>query len=308
MKNFIIASAIAMCLCSNAFAEDDGYGNDIPPARQEGTVDDGYGNKLPAYGQQPEYKSFEEARKSSKSNNTTRSPLLFGLHLGIGYASMFDYPTDEDFIWEFGKDDWSGVSFDFGFVFKYRLNALFSFVPEVNFGMDYILEEYEGGGGYSREYGTWYKINESRTLFNINIPLALRLTVPFVYLEGGVRLNFNLTTSHDYEYTDLNGNALRYVDENHQLQDVKVSAGEWKVKTFVTSALAGLGTTMRINGHECDFGVRVIWDLVGVNDNDKLYYEIDVSKDETDGRKVYKVVENNSRFYSIQFIFNYFFG
>ena len=301
MKKIMLASAIAfMCLSSNAFAEDDGYGNDIPPARSEGTVDDGYGNKLPA-NNEPEYKSFEEARASSKSNNTTRSPLLFGIHLGIGYAAMYDYPTDEDFIWEFGKNDWSGVSFDFGLVFKYRLNNAFTFVPEVNFGMDYILEEYEGGGGYSREYHTWYKINESRTLYNINIPLALRLTVPFVYLEGGVRLNFNLATSHDYEYTDLNGNSLRYVDDDHQLQDVKVSAGEWKVKTFVTSALAGLGTTMRINGHECDFGVRVIWDLNGVNENDKLYYE-------TEDSRLYKVVENNSGIYTIQFIFNYFFG
>lgn len=302
MKKFIIASAIAMCLCSNAFAEDDGYGNDIPPARQEGSVDDGYGNKLPAYGQ-TEYKSFEEARASSKGNNT-RPSLLLGIHLGIGYAAMYDYPTDEDFIWEFGKNDWSGVSMDLGLVFKYRINALFTFVPEVNFGMDYILEEFEkqgmSGVGYDDDYG-YYKVNESRTLFNLNIPLALRLTVPFVYLEGGVRLSFNLGTSHDYEYTDENGNALRRLDENHQLEDVKVYAGDWKVKTFITSALAGIGTTMRINGHECDFGVRVIWDLIGVNEYDKLYYDIDDSK-------LLKLVENNSKLYTIQFVFNYFFG
>ena len=57
MKKLFIASAIAMmCLSANAFAEDDGYGNDIPAARTEGTVDDGYGNKLPS--NEPEYKSF----------------------------------------------------------------------------------------------------------------------------------------------------------------------------------------------------------------------------------------------------------
>ena len=40
MKKLFIASAIAMmCLSANAFAEDDGYGNDIPAARSEGTVD-----------------------------------------------------------------------------------------------------------------------------------------------------------------------------------------------------------------------------------------------------------------------------
>ena len=58
---------------------------------------------------------------------------------------------------------------------------------------------------------------------------------------------------------------------------------------------------MRINGHECDFGIRVIWDLIGVNKYDKLYYE-------TDNSKLYKQVDNNSKLYSIQFIFNYFFG
>ena len=43
MKKLMIASAIAlMCFSANAFAEDDGYGNDIPTAREEGTVDDGY--------------------------------------------------------------------------------------------------------------------------------------------------------------------------------------------------------------------------------------------------------------------------
>ncbi len=310
MKKLMIASAIAMmCLSANAFAEDDGYGNDIPPARSEGTVDDGYGNKLPAYGQK-EYKSFEEARASSKGDGQ-RPQVLWGLHMGIGYAAYFDYPTDEDFLWEFGENEWSGISMDFGLVLKYRINNAFTFVPEVNFGINYLAEAIEGEG-YSEDYG-WYKVNDARTLVNINVPLALRLTLPFVYLEGGARLNFNIGTSHNYEYTDENGSSLKYLDENGEYKNVTRKADTWKVKAFVPSALAGLGTTMRINGHEFDLGVRVIWDLSGIEKKDRLPYDLDdydasKSSSANDKARIYKIVENNTKMFTVQFVFNYFFG
>ncbi len=309
MKKLMIASAIAMmCLSANAFAEDDGYGNDIPPARSEGTVDDGYGNKLPAYGQK-EYKSFEEARSSSKKNSNQRPQTLLGIHFGIGYAAYYDYPTDPDFLWEFGENEWSGISMDFGLVLRYRINNAFTFVPELNIGMSYLSEEYDGVG-YDRYYG-WFKVRDTRTLINVNVPLALRLTVPFVYLETGVRLNFNMSTSHDYEYTDEHGNAYEYIDDNGEVQNVSRKGDPWKVKAFVPSVLAGLGTTMRINGHECDFGVRVFWDLVGIEKEDQLVYDIDEYNASFFGGNrmgLHKIVENNTKMFSVQFVFNYFFG
>ena len=152
MKKLFIASAIAMmCLSANAFAEDDGYGNDIPAARSEGTVDDGYGNKLPS--NEPEYKSFEEARsssygspsKGSKKNDNQRT--RFGLHLGIGFASLANYPTDKDFVRQYGENEWLGVSGDIGLIVKFPLNPILSFVPELNFGMTYLSEEIKGAGG-----------------------------------------------------------------------------------------------------------------------------------------------------------------
>lgn len=301
MKKLFIASAIAMmCLSVNAFAEDDGYGNDIPAARSEGTVDDGYGNKLPS--NEPEYKSFDEARSSSNSSNNGQRPKsLFGVHLGIGYASFWDYPTDKDFEMFFGKNEWSGVSMDFGLVFKYRINPLISFVPEFNLGISYFMEEIEGSEDYDFLWGA-YKVNDTRTLININVPLAIRLTVPFVYLEAGARLNLNLSTSHDYEYTDRDGNNLQYYDwEDDEYKNVTRKAeDEWKVKTFIPSIMAGLGTTILINGHECDFGVRVFFDMNGIEEKDKFVIEDDRSDR-------IKVVKDETKIYSIQFVFNYFF-
>lgn len=299
MKKLFIASAIAMmCLSANAFAEDDGYGNDIPAARSEGTVDDGYGNKLPS-SNEPEYKSFEEARSSS--NNGQRPKLQVGVHMGIGYAGFYDYPTDEDFIDEFGKNEWGGLSFDLGIVLKYRLNPLISFVPEINFGVSYFSEEIKGSEGYD-SYWKWYKVNDTRTLVNFNIPLALRLNVPFVYLEAGARLNLNFVTSHDYEYTDENGNALQYYDrEEGEYKNVTRKADdEWEVKTFVPSLMAGLGTTFLINGHEVDLGIRAFWDLTAIEEHDKLFYE-------TDDSRYLKAVDVGSKIFSIQFVLNYFF-
>ena len=208
----------------------------------------------------------------------------------IAYFEMF-----------FGKNEWSGVSMDFGLVFKYRINPLISFVPEFNLGISYFMEEIEGSEDYDFLWGA-YKVNDTRTLININVPLAIRLTVPFVYLEAGARLNLNLSTSHDYEYTDRDGNNLQYYDwEDDEYKNVTRKAeDEWKVKTFIPSIMAGLGTTILINGHECDFGVRVFFDMNGIEEKDKFVIEDDRSDR-------IKVVKDETKIYSIQFVFNYFF-
>ena len=251
MKKLMIASAIAMmCLSANAFAEDDGYGNDIPPARTEGTVDDGYGNKLPA-NNEPEYKSFEEARASSYgssnngSSNSQRPRTRLGVHLGAGFSFMANYPTDKDFVRQYGDNEWVGATVDLGLALKYYLNPILLFIPEINFGMTYLAEEYKGFVGYDEYWGE-YKVNDTRTLYNINIPLMLRLQASFVYFEGGIRLGFNIDTDHEYEYTDLNGTAIKYIDENGKEQTLKMDADQdWKVKTFIPSVVGGIGTSFR---------------------------------------------------------------
>lgn len=307
MKKLFIASAIAMmCLSANAFAEDDGYGNDIPPARSEGTVDDGYGNRLPS--NEPEYKSFEEARassygSSSKGSNSNNQRARLGVHLGAGFSFVANYPTDKDFVRQYGDNEWVGASVDLGLILKFPLNPIISFVPEINFGITYLSEEIKGADGYD-EYWHEYKVNDAKTLYNVNIPLMLRLQVPYVYLEGGVRLSFNFDTDHEYEYTDKDGNQLKYYDyEDGDYKAVKRDAeDEWKVKTFIPSVVTGLGTTFLAGGLMCDLGLRFIWDLRGIEEKDKEIYGYDLQK-----YSVAKVVENESSIFSLQFVFNVFF-
>ena len=309
MKKFMIASAIAMmCLSANAFAEDDGYGNDIPPARSEGTVDDGYGNKLPA-NNEPEYKTFEEARASSygstsNSGSSNNQRTRLGVHFGAGFAFLANYPTDKDFVEQYGDNEWLGVSMDIGLILKFPLNPILSFVPEVNFGIAYLAEEIKGAGGNDYYWGE-YKVDEAKTLYNINIPLMLRLQAPFVYLEGGARLSFNISTDHEYEYKYPDGTKIKYIDKNGEEKTLKRDAeDEWKVKTFIPSVVAGIGTTFLASGLQCDLGLRFIWDLRGVEEKDKEVYAFEV-----DNKNYYvaKLVENESSLFSIQLVFNVFF-
>lgn len=308
MKKLFIASAIAMmCLSANAFAEDDGYGNDIPAARTEGTVDDGYGNKLPS--NEPEYKSFEEARSASSygnsgnSGNNNNQRTRLGIHLGIGAAFLANYPTDKEFVRQYGDNEWIGVSGDIGLILKFPLNPILSFVPELNFGMAYLSEEIKDAGGDDYFWGE-YKVNDAKTLYNINIPLMLRLQAPYVYLEGGVRLSFNIDTDHEYEYTDKDGNPLKYYDyDDDDYKMVKRDAeDEWKVKTFIPSIVAGLGTTFLASGLQCDLGLRFIWDLRGIEENDKEIYAMENKK-----LRIAKVIENESNLFAIQLVLNMFF-
>lgn len=306
MKNFMVATAIAvMCLGANAFAEDDGYGNDIPAARSEGTVDDGYGNKLPA-NNEPEYKSFEEARASSSygGSNSQTSLTSIGVHFGIGYASLANYPSDDDFVKQYGKNDWGGLSFDIGLAFKFRINNALSVIPELNFGLTHITEKMEGEGGYDEFWGE-YMVDDARTLYNLNIPLVLRLNVPYAYIEGGVRFNLNFDTDHEYEYTYPDGSPLKYYDyDDGDTKTVKRDAkDEWNVKTFIPSIVAGLGTTVVINGHECDFGARFIWDLNGIEEKTNK----PVKTYEKKQARIAKVIEDNTNLFAIQFVMNYFF-
>ena len=282
----MMASFIAMCLSINAFAEDDGYGNDIPPARQEGTVDDGYGNKLPEYGQQPEYKSFEEARASSGGSSAAAAPIRFAGHFAIGLGSYWDYPDDY-----LGDNDWIGVTLDLGGLIKYQINNLLSVVPELNFGFNVTMREI--GRGTSYWYGE-YKVNETRVLFNINIPVTLRVTpMPFLYVEAGGRISLNLGTDHTLDWYDENDEKIEVPKQFSQLE-------KWKVNTFVPSIVAGLGGTVG----KFDIGARLILDLGGIEKEDKetfkVYDENGFAQDIT--------VKNNTKNWTVQLLMNFYFN
>ena len=334
MKKLILASTIAMmCLSANVFAEDDGYGNDIPAARQEGTVDDGYGNKLPATDDEPEYKTYEEARGVSKgtssnsgaayggsattataasgdlSSITYPSPVLnFGIHFGFGLGFLAGYPTNDLFTQYMGKkDEWDSYSFDIGLGIKYRINELLTFAPEVNIGVGLSIREI--GSGYDWIFKD-YKVNENRAFINLNIPLIARVTpIQHLFLEAGGRLNFNFGTNHSIDYTDADGNSLMVYDsEKGEYVKYSEELDEWQVRTFIPSLVAGIGGTFRTNNHDVEIGVRFNWDIVGLEKDDKVeFFDEETGKYLTDDNGNKLVVTNSTRWMSLQFYVNYFF-
>lgn len=264
MKKLMIASAIAMmCFSANAFAEDDGYGNEVPSAWNDGTVDDGYGNKLPS--NQSEYKSFGEARAAAGNNQSRQFNI--GGHFDLGVGGYWDYPK-----WQ--KNSWISVSFDLGGVFKYRINNLLSVVPELNLGFTHTSRnqgEYDGRD-----------IDETRMLFNINIPVTARVTpIQHFYAEAGFRLNFNLATSHTM---DLASSGDYYYDDSRS-----VDLDKWNASTVVPSIVVGLGGTIRSKNHDMDLGLRLVLDLTTIEGDDIPYW----GKIET-------------KQWAIQFVMNYY--
>lgn len=332
MKKLILASTIAMmCLGANAFAEDDGYGNDIPAARQEGSVDDGYGNKLPAADDEPEYKTYEQARgasngassnsgavyggatttaaSSNPSELTYPSPVLnLGIHFGFGFGFLAGYPTNDLFTEYMGKkEDWDSYSIDIGLAVKYRINELVTFAPEVNIGVGVSLREI--GSGYDWKFKE-YKVNENRAFINVNIPLVLRVTpIPHLFVEAGGRLNFNFATDHSIDYTDKDGNSLMVYDsEKGEYVKYSEELDEWKVKTFIPSLVAGIGGTFRTNNHDIEIGVRFNYDLVGLEKDDKVeFFDEETGKFLMNDRNEKLVVTNETKWLSLQFYINYFF-
>ena len=269
MKNFILAFSVA-AMFSNAFAEDSAEAN--------------AGENDNSIKYESEYKSFEKGNSIQheseyKSYDKEVSKVFrFGGHFGGGVGFYWDYPS------ELGDNDWLGVVFDLGVLFKYPISNLFALAPEVNFGFNMTSRKIgEGSVRFSD-----YSVNESRTLLDVNIPLMLRCTpVQYFYVEAGVRLNFNLATWHslqeNYDNSDL------YNDKSRDLD-------EWKVNAFVPSLVFGLGGSVNSHGHDLDVGLRFVLDVRGI-EKEKKSYSYDYMKS----------FENNTKIFAIQFIFNYYF-
>ncbi len=305
MKKIMIASAIAMmCLSANVFAEDDGYGNDIPSAREEGTVDDGYGNKLPA-NNEPEYKSYGEARSSDESaSSSDEHAFNIGLHLGFGFGNMLSYPSHPLYTAAMGKkEDWTNYSFDIGGVFKYRVNRFLTVVPEFNLGVGYSTKELDN----VKLFGYELKINENRAFVNVNVPITARFTpIKYLYLEAGARLNFNVATSHSVDVTDKDGNTAYITNPwTGERTELKENLEKWEVNTFIPSVVAGIGGSFKYKNRDIDVGIRFTWDLTRLEKDDKIdfAYDGDQVMDENNEKIV---IKNNLKWMSFQFVINYY--
>ena len=236
MKRCIMTlAAVLMCFSMNAFAEDDGYGNDVPVASEKTAS---------------VYRDFSSAGKSetSAARDLSVDPFHFGVHMGIGLGGYWDYP---DLL---GENDWFNVGFDVGCAFNIRVNQYLRVVPELNFGL--VVS--------SRDLGD--DISENRGAYGINIPVAVRFTpTRQFYLETGARMAFNFASSHTYSGSD-------YLGRSVSKSASEIGGFVWEAKTFVPSLIFGLGGTFKASSsRDIDVGARFVLDLGGIEKYDNLY-------------------------------------
>lgn len=217
----------------------------------------------------------EEAPKAEKKSSDTgismeeflQKPLHFGMHVGLGFAGtwgneevlgMYD-PETFDLSVADPFDGYLGVNVDIGFIVHYRINEMFSFVPEVNIR---ILEYFkESEVWYLRVNQGWYysrePLDENMLLVDISIPLMARYNpIPMFYVEAGIQFNLNLygdfsLSNEDYDYEE--------------------SMGDWEGETFGFGFNIGAGVTLPLKKYMADIGLRLAMDLTRMEADQMVY-------------------------------------
>ena len=291
MKKMFLVLAAASLVSTMAFAQDDyDYGDDYgAPA----ATDDGYtdmdGNSSSAAEEKPasdvEYKSMDdESKKVSRDASATPAfftkPFNMAAHIGFGYGSFWSVPEQYDnAAWRQAVgveanpyDEWLGYSVSFGMAFNYRFMDLLSVSPEFNFGIRGFIRNLDSY--YSYWAGTYVDVNEDIFMFDIELPILLRVQpTQQVYFEAGPQFTVKLTSSHSIDYVD------NYTGETIASD----SDGSWDCAGFFASLVLGGGAMLDIDGKLFDLGLRFIMDMTKLQKDNTDLTDLDGTtfKDET---------------------------
>lgn len=223
-----------------------------------------------------------------------------GFHFGAGPTGYWDTPPK--FL--VNEDDWGGLAVDVGLVFKLNINETLNLLFELDLGINEVFRNLS----VIYKSNETYKVEESRTIFKLNMPILFRFwPIDFVYVDAGAQLNYNLTSAYTKDYKDDEGHKIRAAESRRE------SLEKWEVKGEVTSLVLGFG----LGGLQGDLGVRFILDLDRIRKNDVIRYYDDgdeiwayddyVKNLSGDKRIKPFATENKTKMWSIQFVVNYFF-
>ena len=309
MKKMFLVLAAASLVGTMAFAQDDyDYGDDY--GTEAAASDDGYtdmdsGDK-PA--EQPasdvEYKSMDDKDKKVSRDEGTKpaffdKPFNMAGHIGFGYGSFWSVPEQYDNkAWRDAMqvdanpyDEWLGIGVSFGIAFNYRFTELLSASPEFNFGVRGFFRTLDSY--YDWWYGTVVNIDENLFMFDIEIPLLLRVmpTHQF-YLEAGPQLSVKLTSQHSISYSDAStGEELESYGD-----------GSWDCSTFFAALVLGGGATLDIDGKLFDLGLRFIMDMTKLQKDDTDYPDFDIN-----GMPTGATFKDETKMWVIQIVVKYWF-
>lgn len=153
-----------------------------------------------------------------------------------------------------GADDLTNLNVDLTGTLRIYLNEKLALAPEVGFAFRSLTRTYATervSGGY------YYDYDDSFNQILLDIPLLARYEpIPYLYVEGGLKLGINMASFYSDDYTCYNYSGEVQYSGSYD-------TGDWDASSVYASLVLGAGGRVKANGRDVDVGVRFMLDLNG---------------------------------------------
>lgn len=153
-----------------------------------------------------------------------------------------------------GADNLTNLNVDLTGSVRIYLTKEFALAPEVGFAFRSLTRTY----ATERVYGGYYfDYDDSFNQILLDIPLLARYEpIPYLYVEGGLKLGINMASFYSDDYTcyDYDGDIV---------YSGSYDTGDWDASSVYASLVLGAGGRVKANGRDVDVGVRFMLDLNG---------------------------------------------
>ena len=172
--------------------------------------------------------------------STEDSPVRLGGRIAIGFGQV---------------DEFTHINAEFGGAVHVRIIPKVFAVGEVDLSLRNYSKTYDS----KKSDGYYYEFEDTFTQLSLDVPLIGRYEpLSALFLEGGIKLGFNLSSIYTDSYTCYTSIFGDYVDSG------SCDESEWDANTVTVSMLFGIGATLRNTiGRDVDVGVRFLFDLNG---------------------------------------------
>lgn len=217
----------------------------------------------------PSYTPMSSSSSSSNPDSFNGQFFRFGGRIFLGYSDFWNVDDRYDKMYDPDHnkvanpyDELSGFNVGAGVVGNFRINDVFSIMPEVVFAFtDYseVLDSY-----YYWGYGT-VDLEHAWTMINIDIDPVFRfMPVGFFYLELGARLSINLYAEESLSLRDYSSGKI-----------VDSGAIDWDTcNSFLPGVIFGFGFSVEGLKHRHDLGLRFALDFTSIEDSRSYYYDV----------------------------------
>lgn len=153
-----------------------------------------------------------------------------------------------------GADNLTNLNVDLTGSVRIYLTKEFALAPEVGFAFRSLTRTY----ATERVYGGYYfDYDDSFNQILLDIPLLARYEpIPYLYVEGGLKLGINMASFYSDDYTcyDYDGDIV---------YSGSYDTGDWDASSVYASLVLGAGGRVKANGRDVDVGVRFMLDFNG---------------------------------------------